>query len=278
MKIVKKISLILLMIINIIYWFDFEFIDVFATSGSIRQNSVIECNGKYYGAHGNPLHWHLVEKKDGKWVSISSKEVNEPSCYTELENEKIEVTLSKCVDGDTAKFKTSSGEIKTTRFLAIDTPESVHPTKEVELFGKDASKYTCSLLTNAKKIILEFDKNSEKEDKYGRLLAYVYADGKMVQESLIEVGYAKVAYLYADYTHTEYLQKVEAIAKEKKVGIWNDENITNVMDEEANGDSLDNSTTPLSKNNGKNDKIWSIIWDFLEKILSKLFNSLENML
>ena len=278
MKIVKKISLVLLMIVNVIYWFDFKMLDVSATSGSIKQSSVIECNGKYYGAHGNPLHWHLVLKKDGKWVSASSEEVNEPSCYTELENEKMAVTLSKCVDGDTAKFVTSDGEVKTTRFLAIDTPESVHPTKEVEAFGKEASDYTCKLLTNAKKIVLEFDKNSEKEDKYGRLLAFVYADGKMVQESLIEAGYAKVAYLYADYTYTDNLQKKEQEAKAKKVGIWSSDEVTSSMDGEENGDIASVENDKSSSNSSSNNQIWDIIWEFIAKIVSKLFDYLESML
>ena len=65
-------------------------------------------------------------------------------------NEKIQVTLEKCVDGDTARFVYKKSNIKA-RFLAIDTPESVHPTKKVEPFGKEASKYTCDMLSNAKK-------------------------------------------------------------------------------------------------------------------------------
>ena len=272
MKILRKFILILFIIINLIYGFNLRIVEVSATSGSIKQSSVIKCNGKYYGSHGNPSHWHLVEEKDGKWVSISSKEVLEPSCYADIENEKIEVTLSKCVDGDTAKFKMSDGEIKTTRFLAIDTPESVHPTKEVEAFGKEASDYTCKLLTNAKTIVLEFDKNSDKEDKYGRLLAFVFVDGKMVQEELLKVGYAKVAYLYEDYTYTKKLQAIEQDAKNKKVGIWNSEDIVNVMGEEEKGN------IQTEEENDENNGFWSIIWDFIAKIVSKLFDYLENML
>jgi len=276
MKIVNKIKGLLLIIISVFFIFEMDLINVSATSGSIKQSSVIECNGKYYGYHGSPMHWHIVKKEDGKWVSVSSEEVKEPSCYTKIENEKVEVTLEKCVDGDTAKFKTSNGEIKTTRFLAIDTPESVHPTKEVEEYGKEASNYTCKLLTNAKKIVLEFDKNSDKEDKYGRLLAFVYADNKMVQEELIKVGYAKVAYLYADYTYTDKLQKLENDARNKKVGIWSGD-ISSLMDEEeASADINDNSETKEYK--VENSVLWDIIWDFIENLVSKLFDYLENML
>ena len=41
--------------------------------------------------------------------------------------EKKEVSFSKCTDGDTASVILNKKEIKL-RFLAIDTPESVHPT------------------------------------------------------------------------------------------------------------------------------------------------------
>ena len=59
---------------------------------------------------------------------------------------KEEVTLAKCVDGDTANFNLN-GEVIKARFLAIDTPES---TKEKEPYGKEASNYTCETLTKAK--------------------------------------------------------------------------------------------------------------------------------
>ena len=274
MKVVRKLGIILLVVFNMIFLLEVD--NVKATAGSIKQNSVIKCGSKYYGYHGSPKHWHIVEKEDGKWVSVSSEEVIEPSCYADISNEKIEVTLSKCVDGDTAKFITSDGEIKTTRFLAIDTPESVHPTKEVEEYGKEASNYTCKLLTNAKKITLEFDKNSDKEDKYGRLLAFVYADNKMVQEELLEKGYAKVAYLYDDYTYTSKLQKIEKEAKSKKVGIWGNDVSTSMDDtgeEEIFGDVEVKKTTNKNK-----DEIWNIISDFIAKLVSKLFEYLESML
>lgn len=136
-------------------------------------------------------------------------------------NEKVEVELSKCVDGDTAKFILNKKEI-TARFLAIDTPETVHPNKKEEPFGKEASNYTCEKLTNAKKIILEYDTGSDKTDKYDRHLVWVYYDENFLQEELISLGYAKVAYLYGDYKYTQDLQNAEIIAKSDKKGIWSD--------------------------------------------------------
>lgn len=135
---------------------------------------------------------------------------------------KEKVEFSSCTDGDTFKI-IYNNEVKTVRLLAIDTPESVHPKKEVEYYGKEASDYTCNVLKKANKIELEFDENSDKLDKYDRLLAWVFIDDKLLQESLIEGGYAKVAYLYGDYKYTTKLQELQEIASNKNIGVWDEE-------------------------------------------------------
>ena len=50
-------------------------------------------------------------------------------------NEKKEVKFSSCIDGDTARFIMDKKEIKV-RFLAIDTPETNHPKKGEEPYGR----------------------------------------------------------------------------------------------------------------------------------------------
>ena len=148
-------------------------------------------------------------------IKKSENELTEP---TEIKEEIV--VLEACVDGDTAKFKKSTSEVISTRFLAVDTPETVHPTQGEEAYGKDASEYTCNLLTNAREIKLEYDKNSDEEDKYGRKLVWVFVDGVLLQESLISKGYAEVSYLYDNYKYTSLLQDTETVAKVNKVGIW----------------------------------------------------------
>ena len=238
-------------------------LNVLASSGSIKQSSVIKCDGIYYGSHSD--HWHTVKKDGDKYIIKDSKELNAPSCYVNKKNESEIVTLSKCVDGDTAKFKMKDGTIKTARFLAIDTPESVHPTKEVEEYGKEASDYTCRLLTNAKEIKVEYDKASDKEDKYGRILVWVYADNKMVQEILLTEGLAKVAYLYEDYDYTEKLQTLEKTAKDKKIGIWSNDNVSLNMDA---------TEEDISKEENKNQSIIDLILNFIKELLTSLINEL----
>ncbi|MCR0293482.1 thermonuclease family protein [[Clostridium] innocuum] len=127
------------------------------------------------------------------------------------------VKLTKCTDGDTAHFMID-GQDTTVRFLAIDTPETIKPNTPVQPYGKEASQYTCDALNSAKEIRLEYEK--EKNDKYGRNLAWVFVDDKLLQEQLIQKGYAKVAYLYGDYKYTGRLQEAEKKAKAERLGIW----------------------------------------------------------
>ncbi|MBQ7136800.1 MAG: thermonuclease family protein [Bacilli bacterium] len=192
-------------------------------------------------------------------------------------NEKVEVKFSKCVDGDTAKFVLDNKEI-TARFLAVDTPETVHPTKEEEPFGKEASNYTCEKLTNAKEIILEYDDGSDKFDKYDRHLVWVHYDNNFLQEELISLGYAKVAYLYGEYKYTEDLQNKEIVAKSEKAGIWGDYEFVDIEEEyivtfSYNGKSKKveviggNSVVPISNPKKENYKFlgWYLdeeIYDF----------------
>ena len=131
----------------------------------------------------------------------------------------IDVKFSDCVDGDTAKFIYKNEEI-TARFLAIDTPETKHPTKGEEPYGKEASEYTCKKLKEANKIKLEYDNDSDELDKYDRHLVWVFVDGKLLQKKLVSKGYASVAYLYGNYKYTGELEKAEQEAENNKLGIW----------------------------------------------------------
>ena len=132
------------------------------------------------------------------------------------------VKFSKCIDGDTFKL-IIDGKDTTVRLLAVDTPESVKKDTEVEYYGKEASEYTCNKLKKAKSIKIEYDQNSDKVDKYNRLLLWVFIDNKLLQESLVEGGYAKVAYLYNDYKYTNILLEKQELVSSKNIGIWDQE-------------------------------------------------------
>ncbi|MGG0777805.1 thermonuclease family protein [Bacillus rugosus] len=130
----------------------------------------------------------------------------------------VDVTLDKVVDGDTIKVR-YNGNIDTVRYLLIDTPETKKPDSCVQPYGEDASKRNKELVSSGK-LQLEFDKG-DRRDKYGRLLGYVYADGKSVQETLLKEGLARVAFVYEPNTkYIDQFTKDEQVAKSEKLLIW----------------------------------------------------------
>lgn len=244
MKKTNRIITILVIILSITTF-------AFAHGGNISgwqdkdSDKIISYDGKYYGYHNKDgvRHYHEVKwnDKNNRWDIVDSNiyydnDFNittlEELSKNDKETEKVIVKFSEGVDGDTAKFD-MNGEIIKVRFLAVDTPESVHPTKEVQAYGVEASNFTKEKLKNAKTIELEFDNNSDKTDKYGRYLAWIWVDGELLQDLLVKEGLAKVAYLYADYKYTNILQESEKIAKEDKIGIWKNE-VSNEYSEKEN--------------------------------------------
>ena len=73
----------------------------------------------------------------------------------------------------------------------IYIPETVHPQKSVEPFGKEATTFIRNLLLG-ESVYLRFDSN--KTDRYDRLLAYLYRapDGLFVNLEIVRQGYGKV--------------------------------------------------------------------------------------
>ena len=134
---------------------------------------------------------------------------------------KDKVKLSKCVDGDTARFILNDKEIKV-RFLGINAPEIASSTKEAEPYADKAKDYVCNKLKKAEKIELEYEPNTDKQDKYDRYLAYIFVDGKLLEEEILKKGYAEVKYANKDFKYYETMIKAEEKAKKNKVGIYSE--------------------------------------------------------
>jgi micrococcal nuclease len=125
------------------------------------------------------------------------------------------------VDGDTLDIDAPDGSRSVTRvrLWGVDTPETVKPDMPAMYFGPEASAYSRSqALGRPVRLVLAPDKT---RDRYDRLLAYVYLDGRdaTLNESLIAGGYA-----YADSRFPHAWQKrfarLEATARKNKLGLW----------------------------------------------------------
>lgn len=131
-----------------------------------------------------------------------------------------EVTVDQHIDGDTTRFN-YNGSSESFRYLIINTPEIGRDGDQDDPYAQEAFERTQDLLDNADTITVEFDE--EKQDHYDRYLAYVYADGEMVNETLVREGLASVDYVYEpNDKYEDLLRDAEDEAKNEGVGIWSE--------------------------------------------------------
>lgn len=144
MKKSRKILYVLMLLIMI------NNVNVYAHGGNISgwkdkdSDKIIYHEGQNFGYHKQDgvIHYHEVEWNDPKqkWEIIKTavyydENFNVINPNDDKKTEKVQVKYLEKVDGDTAKFELN-GETITVRFLGIDTPETVHPSKGEEPFRK----------------------------------------------------------------------------------------------------------------------------------------------
>lgn len=119
----------------------------------------------------------------------------------------------RVIDGDTIVL---DGQERV-RLIGVDTPETKHPRKPVERFGKEASAFTRRLV-EGHRVRLEYDQ--ARRDRYGRTLAYVYLeDGTFLNAEIIRQGYGH-AYTRFPFRHMEEFRSYERTAREGSRGLW----------------------------------------------------------
>ncbi len=111
------------------------------------------------------------------------------------------------IDGDT--FKTANGE--RVRLLGINTPELSEP-------GGDIAKDYATLLLLNKNVELKGDVTDK--DDYGRLLRYVYCEGRFINGELVRLGYAETRCYPPDTFYCAKLKELEKNAIRNHRGLW----------------------------------------------------------
>jgi micrococcal nuclease len=126
------------------------------------------------------------------------------------------------IDGDTIRVQISNPPeelrtLETVRLIGVDTPETVHPRRGLETFGREASDFTKSRLLG-RPVYLAFD--WELRDRYGRLLAYVYTqDRRCHNAEIIRQGFGH-AYTRYNFHFMEEFRRMEQEARRAKRGLW----------------------------------------------------------
>ncbi len=129
-----------------------------------------------------------------------------------------EGVVVRAVDGDTLVVRIEGREEKV-RLLGVDTPESVHPRRPVERFGKEAAAFT-RRLAEGKTVRLRDDPSNTNRDRYGRMLRYVFLpDGALLNAAIIAEGYGH-AYTRYPFERMEEFRALERRAREEERGLW----------------------------------------------------------
>ena len=120
------------------------------------------------------------------------------NAYTPLENIRV-------VDGDTIQAEAKAKEIKI-RLVEIDAPEINQP------FGAQSKNFLNRLLYGKDVTLI-----SQGEDRYGRTLGEIYANGDSANALMIKSGFA---WVYDRYVKDSSLYKYQDQAKAENLGLW----------------------------------------------------------
>jgi micrococcal nuclease len=128
-------------------------------------------------------------------------------------------TVDHVVDGDTIEVVVG-GHHERVRLIGIDTPEVYVERGPPDCYGPEASAFTKRLLPPGTAVRLERDVVGR--DDYRRLLAYVYlvTDGRMVNELLVDGGYAQPLTIRPNDTYAARFVAGARTAEAAGLGLW----------------------------------------------------------
>jgi micrococcal nuclease len=238
------------------------FLTFFLLTGCAEENASQESTTK--SDQNSDIETTVIEE-DQHNASQEAPENAENDSVENSQVNRLNGKVTNVVDGDTMDIQFENGKEERVRLVLVDTPETKHPTKPVQPFGPEASAFTKEMLTG-KNVQVELD--VQERDQYGRILAYVYIDGKMFNELLLEKGLARVAVFPPNTRYVDEFYAIQKKAQETKLGIWSIENY--VTDngytvQEKNGENQASTNTnidcqnPIKGNiNSKGEKIYHV--------------------
>jgi micrococcal nuclease len=124
--------------------------------------------------------------------------------------------VARVIDGDTIEVGLE-GTLVEVRLIGVDAPESVHPTEPIECLGRAASAFTRRSL-EGEGVGLEFD--AERTDRYGRMLAYVWEEGRLFNATLVARGLARVYTFPPNVGHERRFLAAQRRARASDRGLW----------------------------------------------------------
>jgi len=122
-------------------------------------------------------------------------------------NANRSVKVTRVLDGDTIEIE--SGE--RVKYLGINAPESGQP------FFTEATRENERLVAG-RTVALEFD--VQTQDRYKRLLAYVWVGDVLVNEEIVKNGYAVIETIQPNVKYQDLILKAQQEARNACRGLW----------------------------------------------------------
>lgn len=141
------------------------------------------------------------------WASPGSSPLSQRE-----DSRRIPVQLVRVVDGDTLVVLLPDGQREQVRLIGMDAPES----SQVP-WGPRATRYLQRLL-EGKAIHLVL--GIQARDRYGRLLADVFAGGELVNLQLVRAGMAVLLTIPPNVERVDQLREAQAQARGEGLGVW----------------------------------------------------------
>lgn len=132
---------------------------------------------------------------------------------------RIPATVVRVIDGDTVDLKVA-GRVERLPVIGLNSPETVDARRPVECLGRDASDKAKALLPVGVRMELERDLSQGDRDRYGRLLRYIWVDGRNFAKVMIEEG-CGFEYTYSlPYKYQDAFQAAQRAARAGERGLW----------------------------------------------------------
>jgi micrococcal nuclease len=140
-------------------------------------------------------------------------------CQKTIEPSGTPVTIRQVASGQALEIISNTEQTSApqkVRLIGIDAPDL-----KQQPWGMEA-KQQLEELVKSKSVRLEFD--VEKQDQYGRSLAYLWVGNQLANEQLVATGYALAIPRSPNVKYQEQLQRAQESARLMGRGIWNPDN------------------------------------------------------
>lgn len=171
-----------LFIIALFIFCNTEIVD--ATSGFLKSNSIVSCNGVTYGQHGDG-HWHVaVKNEDGRYNASGSPIYSNP-CGNLSNNNSDNIVPSKSDDNTLKSLTVNNENVEISENMNYKTKETFVTIEAIANDNKASVKYNkyndLSMGENIISLIVIAENGNEKEYKLNIIREKELSDNKNIK-------------------------------------------------------------------------------------------------